>query len=207
MLRCLGYQGRSVRQAMPELTGTSNRRTVVLTFDDGYADVFENALPILVEFGFTATCYFVSRSLGRHNSWDADKAIEKKRIMTYEQASEWAQAGMEVGSHSCSHLRMTLCLPEECSSELTRSKYELEQELGTRVESFSYPYGEYNAEVVSRVRAAGYTSAVTTRGGRMRAKDDLFRMRRIGINGERGLLRLLAGIATDYDRWRERRLV
>jgi peptidoglycan/xylan/chitin deacetylase (PgdA/CDA1 family) len=190
---------------MPELNAISTAKVAVITFDDGYTDVYENALPILKEMGFTATCYFVSRCFGTYNSWDQDALIERKPIMTREQAAEWMRAGMEIGSHTCNHPHLTSCTLEVCDRELTNSRVELEQKFGTSVESFSYPAGDYNADVVSCVKAAGYRSAVTTRGGRVRPRGDPFRMRRIGVNGRRGLIPFIAGIMTNYYNWREQR--
>jgi peptidoglycan/xylan/chitin deacetylase (PgdA/CDA1 family) len=182
----------------------SAAKVAVITFDDGFCDVYEKALPILKEIGFTATCYLVSECLGAYNSWDQN-VIERKPTMTRAQAAEWVQAGMEIGSHGCNHLRLTLCTSELLDRELTISKSELEQKFDTKVESFSYPYGDYNAEVVNRVRAAGYCSAVTTRRGRVPPNGDPFRMRRIDVNGKRGLMPFVVHIATNYHNWRELR--
>jgi peptidoglycan/xylan/chitin deacetylase (PgdA/CDA1 family) len=204
-LRRLGFHGRSIRDATSELNGVSSAKVAVITFDDGFTDVYENALPILKEIGFTATCYFVSRCLGTYNSWDQGVLIERKPTMTREQVTEWIQAGMEIGSHGCNHFRMTSCAPEVCDCELSNSKVELEHNFGAKVESFSYPFGDYNAQVVARVQAAGYLSAVTTRPGRVTPRDDPFRMRRINLNGKRGLMPFIVSVTTNYQNWRERR--
>jgi peptidoglycan/xylan/chitin deacetylase (PgdA/CDA1 family) len=74
---------------------------VVLTFDDGYADTLTEALPLLKQYGCTATCYLVSDAIGGYNTWDAGFLQEKKQLMSHAQAQEWLAAGMEIGSHSC----------------------------------------------------------------------------------------------------------
>jgi len=155
-----------------------------------------------MEFGFTATCYFVSRAFGSYNFWDLDKDVERKPIMSWTQAAEWVRAGMEAGSHTCNHRRMTQCSRDTRHFELMHSKHELEQTLGTRIDSFSYPYGNYDLDLVAHVHTAGYGSAVTTRGGRMPRKGDLFRMNRIAAT-DSSPVRFVAEVATDYRSWLE----
>jgi peptidoglycan/xylan/chitin deacetylase (PgdA/CDA1 family) len=204
-LRRLGFHGRSVREAMPQLNAISATKVAVITFDDGYCDIYENALPILQEFGFTATCYFVSSCFGSYNCWDREELSNRKLIMTRDQASGWSKAGMEIGSHTSGHSRLTSCTPELCDREIIDSKSDLEQKFGTSVESFSYPFGDHNAYVASRVQAAGYRSAVTTRPGRAQPGGDPFRMRRIGVSGRRGLAAFVVAATTNYQNWRDPR--
>src|SRR5262249_5554788 len=125
--------------------------------------------------------------------------------MTWRQGAEWARAGMEIGSHGCHHLRLTRCAPEICDRELVDSKLELEQKFDTKIDTFSYPYGDYNEQVVRQVRAAGYLSAVTTRRGRVLASGDPLRMRRVDVNGRRGLMPFIASTITNYTNWLDTR--
>jgi hypothetical protein len=100
---------------------------------------------------------------------------------------------------------LTSCTPELCDREVIDSKSDLEQKFGTIVESFSYPFGDYNGYVASRVQAAGYRTAVTARPGRVQPGDDPFLMRRIGVNGRRGLAAFVIGATTNYQNWRDPR--
>ena len=83
LLRYLGYRGLSMRDLEPFLSGARVGKVVGITFDDGYQNNVEYALPVLQKNRFTATCYGVSSMIGATNVWDAGK-VEPKRLMTLE---------------------------------------------------------------------------------------------------------------------------
>lgn len=124
---------------------------LALTFDDGYADAFDAALPALQRHGFTATFYVVTDFVGQPG------------YMTWEQLAAMRDAGMEIGAHSISHPDLTTLDAAELARQVGGSKAIIEERLGVRVVSFCYPAGQHNAAVVEAVRAAGYESATTTR--------------------------------------------
>jgi peptidoglycan/xylan/chitin deacetylase (PgdA/CDA1 family) len=126
-------------------------RPVALTFDDGYADAYSAALPVLQHYGFTATFYVVSGFVGQPG------------YMTWEQLAGLRDAGMEIGAHSISHPDLTTLDAFELARQLNEPKAEIETRLGVRVVSFCYPAGRYNGAVIEAVRAAGYENATTTR--------------------------------------------
>ena len=76
-LKCLGYRGLSMGQLEPYLQGQQHGRVVGITFDDGYRNNAEHALPVLKKHGFSATCYALSGMLGASNSWDLETAWRK----------------------------------------------------------------------------------------------------------------------------------
>ena len=89
---------------LEDLANANSDKFFIITFDDGYEDVFINALPILKKYGFTATCFFVSKHIGKYNIWDENKPnFSKLNLMNINQISEWFLSGMEVGSHSSDH--------------------------------------------------------------------------------------------------------
>jgi peptidoglycan/xylan/chitin deacetylase (PgdA/CDA1 family) len=126
-------------------------RPVALTFDDGYADAYTAALPVLQRYGFTATFYIVSGFVGQPG------------YMTWEQLAVLRDAGMEIGAHSISHPDLTTLDAFGLARQLNEPKAEIEARLGVRVVSFCYPAGRYNGAVIEAVRAAGYENATTTR--------------------------------------------
>jgi peptidoglycan/xylan/chitin deacetylase (PgdA/CDA1 family) len=126
-------------------------RPVVITFDDGYADAYESALPALQRHGFTATFYIVSGFVGQ------------PAYMSWDQLAQLRDAGMEIGAHTVDHQMLTRLDLPEMQRQIAQSRQDLEQTLGISVSSFCYPVGDYDATVVDQVRAAGYASAVTTR--------------------------------------------
>lgn len=199
LLRRAGYRGLSMADAMPYLTGEQRGRVVVITLDDGYVDNLQHALPLLREYGFTATCYAVSDALGSHNRWDADRLGIDKPIMTTNQLRGWQAAGMEVGAHSRSHPRLTGCSDAALRDEVRGSRHALEDILGTPVRQFCYPYGDVDARVAEAAREAGYVAATTTRRGRARPGMDLFQLPRVQVARHHWLLPFALRAFTGYE--------
>lgn len=183
LLRLLGYKGLSMADAMPYLRGEMKGRVVAITFDDGYVDTLEYALPILQKYGFTATCYFVSQRLGQYNEWDASQLQVRKALMDETQLRAWHQAGMEVGAHSRTHPRLTECTDAQLNDEISGSKHDLEALLGAPVTQFCYPYGDLDERVVAATRRAGYDAATTVQRGRAHAGEDALLLRRVLVSG------------------------
>lgn len=152
-LRRQGLRGRSMRELF-----AAGGRGVGLTFDDGYVDFVEQAVPVLRRHGATATVYVLGGRIGGDNSWDAD--APRKPLMTAEQVREAADAGMEIGSHGLMHRHLPQLTPEELTDELAGSRRRLAELAGTPVDSFAYPYGDVGAREVEAARAAGYDHAV-----------------------------------------------
>jgi len=199
LLKLLGYKGLSMSAAMPYLRGEKSGRVAVITFDDGYLDTLENALPILNTFGFSATCYFVSGRSGEFNDWDAAALNVRKQLMSNEQIKAWQAAGMEVGAHSRTHPRLTACTDAELQSELAGSKADLEALTGAPVTQLCYPYGDLDARVADAARNVGYIAATTTLRGRARPGEDAMRLRRILVSGSNMLYLFLIKILTAYE--------
>jgi peptidoglycan/xylan/chitin deacetylase (PgdA/CDA1 family) len=137
-------------------------RCVVITIDDGYSDIHSHALPIFREFGYPFTFYIYTNFLGGGG-----------RTMTDEQVMELIAAGGELGSHSISHdflhsAKKKLGDRYEAwlEDELKGSKDALERRFGVEVNSFAYPYGQYNSDLAAKVESYGYTSAVTVNGAK-----------------------------------------
>ena len=165
-LKTWGFQGLSMRDLEPYLNGSLSGRVVGITFDDGYANTHANAMPILRQFGYTATCYAVSHHIGGHNQWDAASGMATKALMDISAWREWVAAGMDVGSHTCDHIDLSQSDEATVRHQIQRSKSELEQMLGTEVRHFCYPYGRFLPEHPDWVQQAGYVSATTTQRGR-----------------------------------------
>lgn len=183
MLKLLGYKGLSMSAAMPYLRGEKRGRVVVITFDDGYVDTLEQALPILQKHGFSATCYVISQRTGQYNEWDAASLNVRKSLMNDEQVRAWHAAGMEVGAHSRTHPRLTGCTDAELQDEIAGSKADLETLIGKPVTQFCYPYGDLDERVVAATRQAGFEAATTVQRGRARAGDDAMLLRRVLVSG------------------------
>jgi peptidoglycan/xylan/chitin deacetylase (PgdA/CDA1 family) len=126
-------------------------RPIALTFDDGYADAFTGALPVLQRYGMAATFYIISGLVGQPG------------YMTWDQLGALRDAGMEIGAHTVNHYDLTSLDWATADYEIVQSKADLEQHLGISVRSFCYPTGLYNGALAEQVRADGFASATTTR--------------------------------------------
>ncbi len=199
LLRTLGYTGLSMTAAMPYLRGERTGRIVIITLDDGYVDNLDSALPVLQRYGFSATCYVVSGSIGRYNQWDAERLGVRKPLMSVEQLRDWHRGGMEIGAHTRSHPRLTQCDDAQLHEEIHGSKATLQDHLDAPVTQFCYPYGDADDRVAGVVRAAGFAAATTTRRGRASAGLDLWQLPRIQIARHHFLPQFAMRTLTGYE--------
>jgi peptidoglycan/xylan/chitin deacetylase (PgdA/CDA1 family) len=148
-LLSLGYTGITVPQLVEVLQhgGELPERPVVITFDDGDLDVYQNAFPIMQDLGFVGTFYIVGTRL---NSDD---------FIGVEQLKEMTAAGWAIGCHSMTHLDLTLN-HDALTYEAGACKNALEKEVGVPVSTFAYPFGNMDDFVAGKVSKYGYTSAV-----------------------------------------------
>lgn len=158
-------------------------RSVVITSDDGVSCMVENALPILQEFGFAATCFVVSGALGRNKEWDRHEGMPLRRMLTAAECRALADGGVAIGSHTVTHAKLADASPEVAAAEIRSSKAQLEDVLGRAVEHFAYPFGSFNRAAWSAVQAAGYRSACSTLPGTNTLRTDPFQLRRAYITG------------------------
>jgi peptidoglycan/xylan/chitin deacetylase (PgdA/CDA1 family) len=136
-------------------------RKVVITFDDGYEDVYLNAFPILQEYGFTAFIFIITGFVGKPNSWDFNLGRKRKRHLSWKQIKEMSQFGFDFGSHTVNHPDLTKINPNWVAYELKKSKEVLEDKLGKEVIFLSYPFGRYNRFVQEEAERLGYKRAYT----------------------------------------------
>lgn len=152
-----GLRGVSVRELLAATAAGRAKGLVGLTFDDGYADFVESAVPLLRRHRFTATVYVLPGRLGGENGWDAEGP--RKPLLTEDGIRRAAEAGMEIGSHGLRHVSLTTADDRTLAEETRHSRERVEEITGTPVEGFCYPYGRVDARVVRAVREAGYRYA------------------------------------------------
>lgn len=160
---------------------------VVLTFDDGFRDNYHHVLPILTRYGWVGVFYVVVNRVGGTGEWSPKTAAP---LLSWQQIKEMHRAGMEIGSHTLTHLDLTRHPREDRQKEIADSRKILEDKLSAPVRSFCYPFGEFNKEVEQEVQEAGYTSACTVMRGNRHYFHNRFQIRRIPMHQRIGPLRL-----------------
>ena len=136
-------------------------KKVILTFDDGYESTYQNAFPVLQDYGMFGYVFVPTGYVGRENSWDANLGNIKFRHLTWQQIEEMLKYGFIFGSHSVNHPDLTKCPDKHLKYELEVSKSKLEQKLGRGVDFLSYPFGKTNSVVCAKAKEAGYKKGFT----------------------------------------------
>jgi peptidoglycan/xylan/chitin deacetylase (PgdA/CDA1 family) len=164
------------------------RRSVVITMDDGYADNYAVAYPILRRHRFPATIFVVSGQIGGSYYSPIQSELNGRSMLSWSQIETLALAGIEVGAHTRTHPDLTNIRLEQKQEEIEGSKVELEQRLGAPIRTFSYPFGKLDAQVQAVVEAAGFSGAVTVHDGLNTPTTLLQALRRVEIYGTDSLL-------------------
>jgi peptidoglycan/xylan/chitin deacetylase (PgdA/CDA1 family) len=141
------------------------RPLVFITFDDGFQDVFEHALPVLRQQRCCSIVFLVSEFIGKTNEWQQRAGDVVQPMMDESQARDWLAAGQEIGSHTQTHPRLAHISAQQAREEIVASKKSLEDRFGRAIDHFCYPYGDWNESVRDLVQAAGYKTACTTDPG------------------------------------------
>ncbi len=168
---------------------------VVLTFDDGFADFYSEALPVLKEHGFGATLYVATAFVGNASRFLRRERETTRPMLTWDQLIEIAAAGIECGAHSHQHEQLDVLPGKLARAEIARSRQVLEEKLSRPVASFAYPYGYYQSAVKHMVRAAGYSSACAVRYRMSSPADDVFALSRLIVTADTSLDRFIKVVA------------
>ena len=147
-------------------------KPIILTFDDGYADFYANAYPILSKYHLKATLFIITRLVGRRNylTWDQIKDMQKSGLIFF-------------GAHTQTHPSLPRLFGKRLEDEILGSKKDLESELGIPVNWFAYPYGGFSDAVVTEVEKAGFVGALTTLQGGWHTRNNFYLLRRIRVGG------------------------
>ena len=159
-LKTHGYSVLSLSQALMDFhSGTIRRKSIVLTFDDGFVDFLENAVPVLSRYEYPATLFIVAGEVGGISRWRSPEL--QRHLLSWEEIREIAKMGYEIGSHGLHHRDLTTLCSEDLETEISISKELIEDCIGAPVNAFSYPWGAYDVRETDGVQKAGYHCAVT----------------------------------------------
>lgn len=184
------------------LDAPAEERTFVVTFDDAFHSVIERALPVLEGLGVPATLFvptdFATEAApmtwSTLRQWVGTQYEPELRCMSWDDIRRLADAGWEIGSHTCSHPDLTAVDREWAMTELSRSRALCEAEVQRSCVSLAYPFGAHDGVVVELARDAGYERAVTL-GTRLlgpRFRERPLALSREGVYRTTGWLQFLA---------------
>lgn len=146
-------------------------RSIVLTFDDGYADFFTVAIPEMQRYGFTATDYVVPGLVGRPS------------FMSWSQVVQADRMGFTIAAHTMHHVPLARVSRASALAEISQSKQVLEAMLGHSVSQFAYPYGSFNRFLAQQARQLGFESAASTMPGAWHQPGELWWLHRQRVSG------------------------
>ncbi|APJ12964.1 polysaccharide deacetylase family protein [Bacillus safensis] len=146
-----------------------SKKSVLITFDDGYTDNYTKAFPILKQYGMKATIFMIEQSIGRPNH------------LTDEQMDEMMAHGISIESHTIHHLELNRLSKQQQEDELKGSKTFFDQRFSQRTRMVSYPVGRYNEETLKLAKEAGYQMAVTTEPGHAKKEQGMMSLHRVRI--------------------------
>jgi len=144
-----------------------SRRSVVITFDDGYEDNYSYAFDILQKYQFPAIIFVPSDLVGTEGH------------LVWGQIEEMHKNGIDIGSHTRFHKYLPDLSFEEQKDEIIESKRILEEAFGSEIKHFAYPIGGFSDQIKRLVKEAGYQSACATNRGYDRTNEDVYELNRI----------------------------
>jgi peptidoglycan/xylan/chitin deacetylase (PgdA/CDA1 family) len=169
-----GYQTISLNDLYDSLENKTPlpKKSVILTFDDGYKDFYTNVFPLLKKYNFRAVNFFITgyTSNSLYMNWDELREIHESGLV-------------DIESHTLSHFDLTKIPLEVAMREIFDSKKILEENLKKKVNYFAYPYGSYNNLIVDLVKKAGYKLAFSTNPGVDLHSSEQFFLKRVTVSG------------------------
>lgn len=157
-------------------------RPVLLTFDDGYVDHYDNVLPLLRKYGMTGTFAVTANLVGRPG------------YMTGAMVRALADAGMDVQSHAVDHVSINRLQYASQVYQLCTSRQILQGWTGREVRHFIYPSGDRLPIPSAALAGCGYLSAYRKDGGSVQSSNEMFGLRRYRVRGQQGLSALLLAL-------------
>jgi peptidoglycan/xylan/chitin deacetylase (PgdA/CDA1 family) len=174
----LGFNFRTLH----EYVQSPSTKSIALTFDDGFASVYQYAFPILREHGITATVFIIAGYVGQYDDWDVNFGRIRFPHLNWRQIEELVAAGWQIESHGMYHNDLRKIGNKACRRELELSKHLLEQRLHMPVSYISFPFGNVNSDVIELCRQTGYKGGVVMSDRYHYNLADEFVLVRQGIN-------------------------
>jgi peptidoglycan/xylan/chitin deacetylase (PgdA/CDA1 family) len=174
------YDVLSLDQLLDFVAGKESlhRRSVALTFDDGYYDNYSNVYPYLKKYNLPAAVFLSTGRVGQETNLDGIPL----KMLAWRDILEMSQNNVTMGAHTVRHRDLTKVTIEEARDEIVKSKQEIESNTGRDVQYFAYPHGKWNEQTDALLRSIGFRGAFTTRLGVALRGDTSFLLNRISID-------------------------
>jgi len=154
-------------------------KSLAITFDDGFRNVYDEAYPVLKEYGFRATVFLVAGFCGRDNNWNGQpEGIPVMDLLDWDQIKEMAVGGVDFGAHTMNHPDLSELTPDQAYQEIAESKSEIQKHLGNNVCFFAYPYGSVTRETAKVVEEL-FEGACSTELGFVTPNTSIYSLPRI----------------------------
>ena len=155
-------------------------KTTVLTFDDGYQDIYTNAFPILKEHGFKATIFLATDFIGGAMN---NRSNVPLKMLSWQQIEEMYQSGLiDFQPHSSGHYDLDRVTLAEAEGQILKSRQLIEAGLNKKCTLFAYPRGKYSLELIRVLKKNGFEAAVTVREGVVLERTDVLELSRNSID-------------------------
>ena len=166
------------------------KKTVVLTFDDSFEDVYLNAFPILKKYGFPASVFIATDFIGREQKNESTGILFK--TLDSRQIKEMHDSGLiDFEPHTCSHQELTKISQEEARKEILDSRRIIEDGLSKKCNFFAYPRGKYNQDIMGILKENGFLAALTVNPGRAGKNSNLLELPRQSIDSATGKIQFM----------------
>lgn len=175
---------------------------VAITFDDGYASLFDAAAPILAEARLCATVFLNTGAIAERARQASDPGqghYPGEHFLTWPESLQLRDAGWALGSHAVDHVDLTTLAPAALQAQLAQSRRDIEARSGAACDLFAYPWGRHDARVRSAVGATGYRLAVSGRHGAAGPRSDLLALPRVDIRADYELADFEAVVTGRWD--------
>ena len=186
--------------AVESLGRLESGNLAAITFDDGYRDFAELALPVLRAKRLHATLFVPAGWLGKKNAWDAKRP--QREILTARELRDLDPDSITIGAHGLTHTRLSGMPATQLLAETSAARRVLEDASGRAVTLYAYPHGQrddFDAAAERAVEDAGYIAACSTRFGRGSDLVERFRLRRVGVEPGDSLTRVEQKLDGAYD--------
>jgi peptidoglycan/xylan/chitin deacetylase (PgdA/CDA1 family) len=153
-------------------------RTFVVTFDDGYQSVHQEALPVLRHCGMSATVFLTTGEKGIAKSSDRLPSLSNRTMLSLKEVKEMQSCGIEFGAHTLTHPDLTSLPPGQAKAEISEARAILEDTLSAPIACFAYPYGRYDRRIREIVQRY-FACACSDHLGLVTERSDLYGLERV----------------------------